>query len=113
MRSNVDKPAEGERVTESSQPTSADEDQRPLSSYLVGPFLDDALGKDESNSIDVFWPFEEDASKQNRSRVDKVDWRGREAILYASFALSLAFLTMPFPDTTYLRISSVNHHVKT
>jgi hypothetical protein len=36
-----------------------DEDQqRPLSSYLVGPALDDALTRDDSNSIEVFWPFE-------------------------------------------------------
>lgn len=78
--------ADGERAAESSQSIADDEDnQRPLSSYLVGPFLDDALAKDGSNSIEVFWPFEEYTVKEDGSRDDKVDWRGREAILWVSF----------------------------
>lgn len=84
LRSTSDKSTEGERVG-SSQIIPDDEDQqRPLSSYLVGPALDDALAKDDSNSIELFWPFEESAKKQDGSRDDKIDWRGREAILCVS-----------------------------
>ena len=79
-----DKSTEGERVG-SSQIIPADEDQqRPLSSYLVGAALDDALTRDDSDSIEVFWPFEEGAKKRDGSRDDKIDWRGREAILCVS-----------------------------
>lgn len=57
-------------------------DQRPLSDYLVGHFLEDALSRDEGNTIEICWPFEDFVGKGKGKRSGSTDWRGREAILY-------------------------------
>jgi hypothetical protein len=67
--------------------------ERALQHYLVGSALEEALEAD-ANDVEIFWPFrsknEEVASEGGleelkRRRIeregDKVDWRGREAIL--------------------------------
>ncbi|KAJ9104533.1 hypothetical protein QFC21_002029 [Naganishia friedmannii] len=62
-----------------------DEEERPLSDYLVGTFLDDALGKDDANTISIHWPFEDSRAVQPKGKQKEVvDWRGREVILYVS-----------------------------
>lgn len=58
-----------------------DGDQRPLSDYLVGHFLEDALSRDENNTIEILWPFEDSVGKGKGKPVGALDWRGREAIL--------------------------------
>lgn len=45
----------------------------PRSEWLVGDALDEALGADGEERIEVRWPFVEVAGKQ--------DWEGREFVL--------------------------------
>ncbi|KAJ9111374.1 hypothetical protein QFC19_001142 [Naganishia cerealis] len=72
----------GGTASNQSQPEENDE-QRPLSDYLVGSFLEDALSKDDANTISIYWPFEETPDVQRKGKqAETTDWRGREAILY-------------------------------
>jgi hypothetical protein len=68
------------------------EQERPLSDYLIGTALDEAIAasanlEGEVEAVDVFWPWavedeEELVGSTSRKRKSKqVDWRGREAIL--------------------------------
>jgi hypothetical protein len=75
--------AEEGRAVPSQRLVNGNEAQRPLSDYLVGPFLDEALSKDDANSISIHWPFEESSALERKGKQKEVvDWRGREVILY-------------------------------
>ncbi len=54
-------------------------EERPLSDYLVGPALDEALAQGNEEDVDVFWPW--GVEETTGGKKVKVDWRGREAIL--------------------------------
>lgn len=68
--------------------------QRPLAHYLIGPALEEALAKDPED-VEVYWPFRsppegtaltgtlEDIKVRRKDDAgERVDWRGREAILW-------------------------------
>ncbi|KAJ9115257.1 hypothetical protein QFC20_001124 [Naganishia adeliensis] len=78
---------DGDGAAASSQSIDDNEgDQRPLSDYLVGHFLEDALSRDEGNTIEICWPFEESVGKGKGKPAGTTDWRGREAILQYLFS---------------------------
>ncbi|KAJ9115014.1 hypothetical protein QFC22_005342 [Naganishia vaughanmartiniae] len=78
-----------------------DSEERPLSDYLVGTFLDDALSKDDANTISIHWPFEESSAVQRKGKQKEVvDWRGREVILRHLFTFQ--FGQPPRENTTSL-----------
>lgn len=111
LRATLDKPTEGEGDVTSSQIIDDGQgDQRPLSDYLVGHFLNDALARDEGETIDIYWPFEDPAGKGKGKPAGTIDWRGREAILYVPEA-RLRWTPLTVCGTSgiiYSRISSVN-----
>lgn len=68
-------------------------EERPLSDYLVGAALDEALAKQagraaggEEETVDVFWPWEAEVEEGElasvKRRAARIDWQGREAILW-------------------------------
>ncbi len=68
------------------------QDERPLSDYLVGAALDEALAKqaasgkaDDEQTLDVFWPWEAETEvgveAGTKRKAARIDWQGREAIL--------------------------------
>lgn len=72
--------------------TSSPTAPRPLTDYLIGKTLEDALAKGE-DEIEIFWPFRQGRGSEGYESVGRgvkrrkveaegqVDWRGREAIL--------------------------------
>lgn len=84
LRKNLEKiGGEGGGAVSNQNLVNEAEEERPLSDYLVGTFLDDALGKEDANTISIHWPFEDSSAVQRKGKEKEVvDWRGREVVLY-------------------------------
>lgn len=80
LNQDIDTEMNGESSTLNVVKNEEEEDERPISDYLVGSVLDDVLAQGNEEDVDVFWPWGVDENGGGSQKV-KVDWRGREAIL--------------------------------